>query len=147
MPDIEGDKALVILSKWSPAKVAIMDLNLGERKQEIDLSDGYGYGFLDDNGYIMYSNDYSYNNIWLYEIESGIEEKLYLAGEDVFQLRKYNNNFIVYRRYSEKPKFEVWDTQNKTKTIYEMKESPGQMCICGEHLLFYNGRYVSIFKE
>lgn len=146
MPDIEEDKALVILSKWAAANVAILDLNLGEQIQEIELSDGYGYGFMDGNGYIMYSNDYSYNNIWLYEMESGIEEKVYSEGEDVFQLRKYDGNFIIYRQYNEQPKFEIWDTKNRTKTIYEMNGSLGQMSICGEYLLFYNGRYVSIFK-
>ena len=39
MLDIEGNKALVILSKWATVNVVIMDLDLGERIQEIDSSD------------------------------------------------------------------------------------------------------------
>lgn len=147
LPDVEGNTALAIRSKYSYAKVALLNLETGKRGDDIKLPDGFGYGFLDESGYIMFSNDYSYNNIWLYELETGKSEKLYSAGEDVFKLRKWNGEFLLYRPYSESPKMELFNTKEKTHIIYEVPEQLGLISICGEYLLFYNGRYVSIFKE
>ena len=146
LPDVEENIALTILSKVSNAKVALYDLNTKEQMNEIELEDSYGYGFLDKNGYMMYSSDFSYNNIWLHHIESGKSDRIHSQGESVM-LREFKDNFILYKQYSEQPKIEVYDTTKETITVYKIPDNLGIINVCEDYLVFNNGRYVKILQE
>ncbi len=104
LPSAKNDTLLLLHKSQPSVELYLYDLNEEEISKNIKLHTAYAYGYLVNDQYLVWSTDYSNNEVWIGDLLGEQSQKIFpeadKTGQSCFVI-SYDGQIILYNRISQ----------------------------------------------